>query len=199
MNTAPIDCLGIILAGGQSSRMGENKAQLTLNDSTMLEHCQQLLKHCHLQNIVVSGENNGGVADLVNEGGPLAGIYSIIKKYNPKSILVLPIDMPFIHHKHLLELKLKGSLSARSAHYNDSSLPAFIPVNAFLTDFLQQQFTSDNFVATNRGPSFKQVFKMTNALTLTIDDKQALFNTNTPEQWQQAIKLTQQNFKKGNL
>lgn len=184
-----MDCLGIILAGGHSSRMGENKAFLKFQQQTMLEYCQQRLQSCQLSDIVVSGSNSGGVADLVNNGGPLAGIHSLIEKYKPRSVLVLPIDMPFITHKHLQELKLKGSLANKATHYKNCSLPAFIPVTALLNEFLQTAFNSPQFLQSSKGPSFKQIFTLTQAQSLTIDNQQALFNTNTPEQWLQAKKL----------
>lgn len=184
-----IDCLGIILAGGQSSRMGENKAFLTLKNDTMLRHCQTLLEQCNLDKIVVSGSNSGGVADLVVQGGPLAGIHSLITKYQPRAVLVLPIDMPFIKAQHLQELKLKGSLAYKACHFNQCSLPAYIPVNALLSKFLNDEFTSPRFLTTGKGPSFKQVFTLTNALSLEQKDQQVLVNTNTPDEWQQARKL----------
>lgn len=184
-----IDCLGIVLAGGQSSRMGENKAFLTLQNNTMLNHCQSLLQQCHLDKIEISGSNSGGVADLVVQGGPLAGIHALIKKYQPRSVLVLPIDMPFITPQHLQELKLKGSLANKACHYEKCSLPAFIPVNALLCQFLDEEFTSPRFLASGKGPSFKQVFKLANALSIEQKNRQVLVNTNTPEEWLQAKKL----------
>ncbi|WOH37286.1 molybdenum cofactor guanylyltransferase [Thalassotalea fonticola] len=183
-----IDCLGIILAGGQSSRMGENKAFLTLKNDTMLNHCQSLLQQCHLDKIEISGSNSGGIADLVVQGGPLAGIHALIKKYQPRSVLVLPIDMPFISAQHLQELKLKGSLANKACHYSKCSLPAYIPVNAVLSQFLDEEFTSPRFLTTGKGPSFKQVFKLANALSIEQNDRQVLVNTNTPDEWQQAKK-----------
>jgi len=181
-----MDCLGIILAGGQSSRMGENKAFLEINGKSMLENCQQLLAQCQLENIMISGSNSGGIEDLVVQGGPLAGIYTLIQKYQPKSVLVLPIDMPFITAEHLQELKKKGSLAIKATHFDKCSLPAFIPVNSLLSEFLQQKFTSLAFLDTGKGPSFKQIFKLTDAQALPIADRDVLININTPEQWREA-------------
>ncbi|OUS25944.1 hypothetical protein A9Q98_11680 [Thalassotalea sp. 42_200_T64] len=195
-----MDCLGIIVAGGQSSRMGENKAFLKIQQRTMLEHCQQLLGQCQLSDIVVSGSNSGGIADVVEQGGPLAGIFTLIQKYQPRSVLVIPVDMPFIGASHLQELHLKGSLANKATHFDNCSLPAFIPVNALLSDFLQQQFNSPEFLSSGKGPSFKKVFALTNAQSLFINNKQALLNTNTPQEWQQAMQIKQQqNISKGRI
>lgn len=181
-------CLGIVLAGGLSSRMGTNKAFLTLNNQTMLDRSANLLRLSGVDKVVISGENSGGESDLVHQGGPLAGIYSLIKKYRPQSILAVPVDMPILNDKHLSELRIKGQLSLRSAFFNDSPLPLFLPVNAFVEDYLNNAFTSPDFLKTGKGPSFKRILKMTNALSLPIEAK-ALVNTNTPQEWQQIKQL----------
>ena len=101
------DCLGVVLAGGKSSRMGSNKALLMRNGSTfngqsggkenMLSYSKNLLKNIGINNIVVSGHVDDGstenyVADKFAELGPMGGIYSVIKKHQPKSLLILPVD-----------------------------------------------------------------------------------------------------------
>jgi molybdopterin-guanine dinucleotide biosynthesis protein A len=184
-----IDCLGIVLAGGLSSRMGENKAFLNINEQTMLSHSKNLLTQTGISHVQVSGANSGGEADIIEQGGPLAGIYTLIQRYQPKAILAMPVDMPFMQSSLLKELKLKGELSGKGTFFSNSSLPVYLPVNALLFDYLQQAFTSSKFLETGKGPSFKQVFSLTNALEISIKDKQTLTNTNTPEQWQHALAL----------
>ncbi|WP_371188678.1 molybdenum cofactor guanylyltransferase [Thalassotalea maritima] len=194
-----LECIGVVLAGGRSSRMGRNKAQLKLGEQTMLNHCQQLLQQCHVSKVVISGANNGGIADVVANAGPLAGIYSVIQQYRPSSLLVLPIDMPFIEQHHLQKLKLKGSLANKVTRYQHSSLPAYIPVSAPLLDYLERSFASEQFVQHGKGPSFKQAFARTSVIDLDIDSPQALVNTNTPEQWQQALTQLKQQKMKGRI
>ncbi len=181
-------CLGVVLAGGQSSRMGQNKAFLSLNNQTMLEKTRQLLEHLQVDKTVISGANSGGESDIVSQGGPLAGIYSLAQKYQPKAILAVPVDMPFLTAEHLRELKIKGELSGRATYFNDSPLPLYLPINAFVEDYLQQQFTSQKFLDTGKGPSFKQVLKLTNATSLKTK-QQFLTNTNTPQEWQQVKQI----------
>ena len=184
-----MDCLGIVLAGGLSSRMGENKAFLSLKNQTMLDLSQQLLRSAGLNNVVISGENSGGEKDIVHQGGPLAGIYTLIKKYNPRAILAVPVDMPFLTTNHLKELKLKGELSAKATYFNRSSLPIYLPVNALVSQYLEQTFNSAEFIKTGKGPSFKHVLNMTNALSIANKDQHAFINTNTPEQWANAKQI----------
>ncbi|TRX53816.1 molybdenum cofactor guanylyltransferase [Thalassomonas sp. M1454] len=184
-----MSCIGVVLAGGLSSRMGTDKAKLQLGEQSMLSFSQDLLRRAGVDKVICSGENVGGIKDLYQQGGPLAGIYSVIKSERPQAILAIPVDMPFLTSKQLTELKLKGELSQRATYFNDSSLPVYLPVNALVSQYLEQEFSSSKFLTTGKGPSFKQVFKRCNALSLPLKDQQQLINTNTPEQFKQAQQI----------
>jgi len=55
--------LGAVLAGGQSSRFGSNKAAATLDGRDLLHHAADRLRP-HVDSIVVVGERMGGLPDL---------------------------------------------------------------------------------------------------------------------------------------
>lgn len=109
-------CLGVVLAGGLSSRMGENKAHLQHKHSNMLTFSQKLLQDSGIEQVVVSG-NEFQVPDIVKNMGPLGGIYSILQRYQPKSILVLPVDLPLMDAKSLTQLRLAGELSNKACFF----------------------------------------------------------------------------------
>ena len=92
--------LGVVLAGGKSSRMGTDKAKLVLSGKTLLQHqVEKLELFCGNARVVVSGRypDYNHVEDVKKDCGPLAGIYSVIKKYHLMSYyLFLPVDMPYI-------------------------------------------------------------------------------------------------------
>ena len=49
-------CIGVVLAGGKSSRMGEDKALLKLaNGNTLLQQSIHLLQTAGIEEVVVSG------------------------------------------------------------------------------------------------------------------------------------------------
>lgn len=91
----------VILAGGKSSRMGRDKADLLLHGKTFLQ--LQILKGeaLGIQDIVVSGY--GGticerpvVFDRYPGRGPLGGLESAMRKVRHHACLVLTVDMPLI-------------------------------------------------------------------------------------------------------
>ncbi len=93
---------GIILTGGNSKRMGQDKAFMKLNDLYFIEIAINLLKEC-CDEILISSNNksydNFGyrvVADEVPGVGPIGGIYSCLKKSKNQHNLVIPVDTPFV-------------------------------------------------------------------------------------------------------
>ncbi|WP_440874591.1 molybdenum cofactor guanylyltransferase [Thalassotalea sp. PLHSN55] len=188
-NRSQQDCLGIVLAGGQSSRMGQDKSQLMRNQENMLNFSQQLLVDAGIAQTVISGsqhQNDNAIADVIEQAGPLGGIYSVMQKHQPKAVLILPIDLPLMTSQALKQLKLTGELSQKACFYQDNFLPLYLPNNGLLELFFQQAFPQSGQGFSGKGPSIKGLLKQLPHQTLTASNQQTLFNTNTPEQWQQA-------------
>ena len=95
------DYYGILLAGGKSSRMGRDKAGLTLKGRTFLEIQIDKMKDLGLSDIFLSGKccdlpGALSVPDVVAEKGPLGGLYSCFLRCEGRPALVLPVDLPLI-------------------------------------------------------------------------------------------------------
>lgn len=187
-------CLGIVLAGGLSTRMGTNKAHLSpFNEqqSDMLAFSQNALINSGVKDIVISGDNYQ-VSDNYKNLGPLSGIYSVIKQYQPKAILALPVDLPLLTADTLQALKLAGELSNKACFYEKNYLPLYMPINGFSELILKQTFTSliDDLSAQSsnnvKGPSMRKFLSQLPHQCMPLKNHQTLFNCNTPEQWQQA-------------
>lgn len=217
MTSQAIDCLGVVLAGGLSSRMGQDKAQLKRQHKatspaensahSMLDFSKQLLADAGIKDIVISGDNHQ-IPDRVAHAGPVGGIYSVLAHYpehlQPKALLILPVDLPLMTATALSELRLKGELSHKATFFRDSQknmhhIPLYLPNNAFLNMFLLQAFhrekllTNSTISNTNNetkknksGPSVRAMLEQVPHQAIASLNSQVLFNTNTPEQWQQA-------------
>jgi molybdopterin-guanine dinucleotide biosynthesis protein A len=191
MDNTKSDCLGVVLAGGLSSRMGQDKAQLIHKNTNMLSFSKQLLIDSGVHDVVVSG-NQHQVTDLVENAGPVGGIYSVIKRYQPKALLILPVDLPLMTSQALMQLRLKGELSHKACFFKDNHIPLYLPNNGYLELFLTQIFknSQQNIMidtqSVKKGPSVKSLLKQVPHTILALDTPKILFNTNTPLQWQQA-------------
>jgi molybdopterin-guanine dinucleotide biosynthesis protein A len=93
---------GVVLAGGKSSRMGEDKKNLRWEGETLLDRSKRILSEVvGAERVLVSGGPPGSDScpDLIAELGPLGGLYSILERLKEEGetwILVIPVDMPLI-------------------------------------------------------------------------------------------------------
>lgn len=101
---------GIILAGGKSSRMGTDKGFLSFNGKTFTQHSIDALSPLVDDIIIVSNDhkydsfNLKRVEDLIENSGPLAGIYTGLYHSKTNNNIVLSCDIPMIDHIVLEEL-----------------------------------------------------------------------------------------------
>ncbi len=99
-NLAPFT--GVILAGGQSRRMGQNKAQLEFEGKTLLEHQVEKLRRVGAAEILISGEGcqklpgTKVVADILPNRGPLGGLHACLQVASYSRCLVLSVDAPLV-------------------------------------------------------------------------------------------------------
>lgn len=91
-----------ILAGGKSSRMGEDKGLLILNKKPIVQHVIEEANKI-FENIFIISNNleykKFGlpvIGDLVFNAGPAGGIYTALKHSNCEINFVVSCDMPFV-------------------------------------------------------------------------------------------------------
>ena len=154
--------LGVILAGGKSSRFGSNKADAHLGDKTLLEHTISKVEKNFLEVLIVSNnesikinkKNVFLVKDFIKgQLGPLIGILSAMKwieQYNKKYkwIATFPCDTPFFDDSIIEKLKncslsndhLLFFLNSRKKRHNIFGLWSLK-----LIDILEEDIRSNNF------------------------------------------------------
>ena len=71
--------VGLILAGGLSSRMGEDKALLRVGNETMLQRTARVLREAGADFVAMSGSRTGGIPDRWRHAGPVGGIASAVE------------------------------------------------------------------------------------------------------------------------
>lgn len=115
-----------VLAGGKSRRFNyKNKALVTINGVTMLEHCIARLKVPPLEAIGICAHNNNDLKSLgyplieeanMVKGGPLRGLLSAMRwcaNLHPDTLLLtIPCDTPRLPETLLTDLLSVYSLSS---------------------------------------------------------------------------------------
>jgi molybdenum cofactor guanylyltransferase len=94
---------GVLLAGGKSRRMGEDKRYLVVGEETLLERGLGVLRSVFQEVLVVIAQDSPPVGvdarvvrDLVPECGGLGGLYTGLMRATTSSIFVVACDMPFL-------------------------------------------------------------------------------------------------------
>ena len=95
------DITGFVLAGGQSRRMRQDKAQIPWGQGTLLSHAYQRLQQVASKVFVVGGRPASDdripvLPDAFPGRGPLAGIYSALLHAETDWNLVLAVDLPLV-------------------------------------------------------------------------------------------------------
>lgn len=95
------DCTALILAGGDSRRMGQDKASLPLHGNTLLEHVTAAMRQVFSQVMVSVRQPRTGVHELqvcdeFSASGPLAGLVAGLWQADTPWIFAVACDMPFI-------------------------------------------------------------------------------------------------------
>ena len=127
--------LGIILAGGKSSRFGEDKSIAKLGDKTLLDHTINKIENEFTEILLISNNkefnfknNKIHIVEDCIEGqlGPLVGILTAMKwviknKKNYKWIASFPCDTPFFDIKLISELKIKVKETSKKLIFLNSN------------------------------------------------------------------------------
>ena len=92
---------GFVLAGGKSSRMGQDKAFMQLGQRTLLEHALELARAATGNAWIVGSAEKfasfGPVVEDIYPGrGPLAGIQAALAGTRSELNLIMAVDMPFL-------------------------------------------------------------------------------------------------------
>jgi molybdopterin-guanine dinucleotide biosynthesis protein A len=99
----------VLLAGGESRRMGQDKATLLFRDKPLWQIQLDLLRKLRPQEIFISARTDppwrpndvGFVADEAPSRGPLSGLTATLPRISTGHLLALAIDMPFMTEGYL--------------------------------------------------------------------------------------------------
>jgi molybdopterin-guanine dinucleotide biosynthesis protein A len=145
--TAGMNISAVLLAGGESRRMGRDKATIFFRGKPLWQRQLDLLREFRPAEIFVSARTDPAwrppdvtfVPDEPPSRGPLSGLTAALARIQSNHLLVLAIDMPFMNEGHLRQLcdKIKpgrGVLPMTGARAEP--LAAIYPVEAHL-DFVK--------------------------------------------------------------
>lgn len=173
--------VGLVLAGGRSSRMGRDKALLRIDGLTLLERTARVLRDAGAEHIAVSGARDDGIPDRWADAGPVGGIASAASRLPDGQWLVVPVDMPRLDAALLDALLVERSATA--ARWQHHPLPMRLTMDARTRAVLDDMMTRP-------GPacSVSALQAAVGVATLPAGEGEAarLINCNTPDEWREA-------------
>jgi len=193
----PVPLTGIILAGGRSSRMGQNKALLPLGGRPLITHVLTTLTGLCQEIIIVTNDPTPYavlparlVGDIYPGRGALGGIHAGLSASRTELTLVVACDMPFLNPallRYLVSLapgydavvpRLGDQFEPLHAVYTRRCLP---PMERLLAQGPQRVITF-----------YEQIHLRVveeEELRRLDPELRSFINVNTPEEWTHAQQL----------
>lgn len=133
---------GIVLAGGASSRMGRNKAELPLMGRTLLHWQVEKLRALGVEDIMISGEDCAAlpgtrvISDELPHRGPLGGLHACLRAARHPQCLVLGVDVPLIPAAALAHLCLSHSGGVTVLRHGEKQEPLIGVYDSALSEII---------------------------------------------------------------
>lgn len=173
----------LVLAGGQSKRMGRDKAQLRFKGATLLDHMRALAKDSGAHPVLTGGGPHGDLPDRLTGAGPAASLGALAdyvsRPHRQIRWIILPVDMPLLTTNLLVRL---GTCDAQAANFRGQPLPMMIRFDSGAREVMAhleaQMRLGENI-------SLHRILEELNSSELipTVEDVLRLENVNTPEAW----------------
>lgn len=174
----------LILAGGRSTRMGVDKAQLRWLGRPLLDHLTHVLSAAGADAVHIAGRqpDGRGIADRWPDLGPLGGLASALPTIDDGVLLALPVDLPLLDAAALQPLL--AAPAAAAVRYAGEALPLRLAVDPATRAAVQALVH-----APAHRRSLNTLFAQLDGVEIALADglRESLFNCNTPEDWQRAV------------
>jgi len=189
--------IGIILCGGESSRMGIDKSQINYHGVSQREHLRKLLgPFCSpvLYSIGKQQEEDESTFSDLPEfmgHGPSSGLLSIHHYFPNRDVLLIGCDYPLIKQMDLHQLidNQKEELDAicYASGITKRPEPLLTYYSASFCDHIHTEFTRGEY-------SLKRILDKAKTLKLEIDDPLRLISADSPEHARRVRQIIQAGF-----
>jgi len=176
----------IILAGGNSSRMGTDKALLTLNGKTFVQTLYDNLKN--ICNEVIISTNNPDIrisgakvlADEIKNIGPIGGLYTCLKQIKNDRTFIVTVDTPLVSKKLLQEIfSQSGTYDISVIKHNNKVHPLIGIFHKNISKLLETEITQKKYKV------MKLIEKANHQIISVCNEyEKELFNVNNKEDYE---------------
>jgi molybdopterin-guanine dinucleotide biosynthesis protein A len=190
---------GLVICGGQSTRMGKDKSLLDYHGRPQRYHlyqllqpfCKQVFLSCNEQQRAGIPEGYNAIIDAppYRDIGPMAALLSAFEHYPGKTFIVLACDYPFFSTGEIAQLAVAAKQAASCAAFCHEESGIYEPLLAVyapgMQPVLQKAFAEGQY-------SLQRILKAANALRLFSANAPALQSIDTPVDYEAAARQTKQ-------
>ena len=186
---------GFVLAGGKSSRMGQDKGLMLLHGKEMVLNIVEQLLPCVDEVLIVSNNkayNKFGftiLEDLIKNTGPAAGIFTALKHSKTDLNIFVGCDMPFISTaaiEYLIQQATDKDICIATA--NGMQHPLFGIYNKSILNMLELLIHQNELKLKTIIQQFNHQF--IDMSRWEIEQENLFNNINTKQDFEQAINKT---------
>lgn len=180
----------IVLSGGLSSRMGQDKCDLKFDGETLLNVQIDKLKSIGITDIVASGYRGKDCSAKVVEDkimkGPLSGILVGLSSIVNDRAFVISVDVPLVRRmsiKRIIDYSFEKDLEMAMIRHNGNREPLMGVYKKSLIDKIKEILEGNSYSVMKLADNAKYEF-------LDIDDDDRYFlNVNNKEDYDTLLKI----------
>ena len=180
---------GFVLAGGKSTRMGQDKAAVTLNGLTLLQHALAALREvCSDVAILGKQELYGGIGpvyeDIFPGCGPLGGIHAALSSSKTQFNLIIAVDTPFLAPEflsHLADRAIESNAIVTTPEIDDYTQPLCTVYSLVFRSIAEQALRQGNYKIVPLFPKDRTLVIKESELRQFAFAADMFENLNTPE------------------
>ena len=188
-----------ILAGGESIRMGKNKALIHLNNKVLIQYAVDLAKTSSDVPLIITNSPEDFEflhlpmqKDIFKNSGPLGGIYTALNHCQTEHCLILACDLPFLSKELLAFLRKHGTAYDVFAFDTGKGVEPLCAVySKKCIPVMKEQLDRGNLRVTD-------IYSHVRTKTFFLEESHRLhepsqfFNINTPEDFQESDKIAKE-------
>lgn len=175
----------ILLAGGNSVRMGRDKAELPFFGSTLVEFQMEKAQLLGIDDLMISGTKQGFVADILPDRGPLGGLHACMARAKHPYCIVLPVDAPLVPAsvlRNLAQMHLQGGAQATVLRHEGKLEPLIGVYDTTLAEVIRSMILK-------KGRAVHALLDRIAVRAMDADGSEELWrNYNTPDEYERLIR-----------
>ena len=178
---APLSAL--VLIGGKSTRMGEDKSQLNYHGLSQKEYVKKILSP-HVDKVYISDAKGDGksedlIVDTFTGLGPFGGILSTFREHPETAFLVLACDLPLVNEEaiqYLISKRNPAKLATAFLNPQTGFADPLFTIWEPKSYMIQLQFLAQGYACP------RKVLINSDVELLELPNENWLRNANTPEE-----------------